>query len=79
MRKGSFVPNSHGIAVRVWCASCHYKDYTRANSLRRCKKLHKDVKPSGCCKHWQMSETMKSAGCSMGVVRDKDTKEVIID
>ena len=74
-----FTRNAYGIQVKRCCASCQYKDLTRAFSLRRCMKHHKDVEPSGCCKHWVMSGTMKSAGCSMGVVRDKDTKEVIID
>ena len=29
------------------------------------------------CRYWEMSETMKLAGKSQGVVRDKDTKEVL--
>ena len=78
MRKGSFVPNSHGIAVRVWCASCRYKDLTRAVSLRRCAKHHRNVSAGDVCNDWQMSEQLQLAGKSQGAVRDKDTKEVVI-
>lgn len=73
-----FTRNAYGIQVKRCCASCQYKDLTRAFSLRRCMKHHKDVEPSDCCKHWQMSEQLQLAGKSQGAVRDKDTKEVVI-
>ena len=73
-----FTENKYGIRVRCWCASCRYKELTRASSLRRCTKHHKDVKPNHCCKCWEMSEQLQLAGMSLGVVRDKVTKEVVI-
>ena len=39
--------------------------------------LHKEI-TNERCKQWQMSEGLINAGMSMGVVRDKDTKEIII-
>ena len=76
-RNETFVANDHQIAVKVWCASCQYKSLTRAVTLRRCTKHNKDVKPSGCCKSWEMSEQLQMAGASLGVVRDMKTKEVL--
>ena len=79
MKKVSYIQNEHHITVKVWCASCEYKEMTRASSLRRCRKLNKDVKPHHCCKCWEMSEQLQLAGMSLGVVRDKDTKVIIIN
>jgi len=57
-----YTENKHGIRVRCWCASCLYKELTRAVTVRRCSKHHKDVKPTGYCKHWQMSHQLEQAG-----------------
>ena len=79
MKKVTYIQNEHHITVKVWCASCEYKDFTRASSMRRCRKLNKDVKPNHCCKCWEMCQSLKKAGYSKGVVRDKDTKVIIIN
>lgn len=66
------VKNEFGMVVKVFCASCKYKDLTRAYSLRHCKDLHKDVKPCGVCKQWQMSEQLKMAGQALGMVKRQE-------
>ena len=76
-RNETFVVNDHQIAVKVWCASCQYKELSRAVTLRRCTKHCKNVKPTDCCKSWEMSEQLQLAGASLGVVRDMKTKEVL--
>ena len=76
--EGRFIRNPFGILVKRCCASCGHKDLTRAVSLRRCAKHHKDVTASDVCDDWQMSQELQQAGRSQGAVRDKDTKEVII-
>ena len=70
--------NQFGIMVKRCCASCRYKDLTRAVSLRRCAKHHRNVSAGDVCNDWQMSEQLQLAGKSQGAVRDKDTKEVVI-
>lgn len=69
--------NPQGFAVKKCCMACRWKALTRAVGMRRCMKTKKDVKPLHSCKNWEMSETMKLAGKSLGVVRDKDTKEIL--
>ena len=63
------VKNEFGMVVKVFCASCKYKDLTRAYSLRHCNNLHKDVKPCGVCKLWKMSDQLKKAGQAQGLVK----------
>ena len=61
--------NSHGIEVRVCCASCRHKDLTRLISSRFCLQHHKSVKPKGHCKEWAMSEQLEAAGSGRGKVK----------
>ncbi len=77
MAKIIYVVNPQGIAVKKLCMACRWKAMTRALGMRRCMKNKKDVKPQHCCKNWEMSLTMRLAGKSLGVVRDKDSKEVL--
>ena len=63
------VMNEFGMVVKVFCASCKYKDVTRAYSLRYCNDWHRDVKPCDVCKLWQMSDQLKKAGQSQGLVK----------
>ena len=77
MKQIIYVTNPQGFAVKKCCMACRWKALTRAVGMRRCTKTKKDVKPLHSCKSWEMSETMKLAGKSQGVVRDKDTKEIL--
>ena len=60
------------IRVRKCCASCAYKDLTRALSARYCTEHHKNVKPDDCCMMWQISEQLKKAGNALGKVKRYD-------
>ena len=64
--------NAFGIVINKCCASCAFKDLTRAVSQRRCKKTGKSVSPSGYCKQWAMSRQLQMAGRSQGKVKRKE-------
>ena len=64
--------NTFGIRVNKLCASCAYKDLTRAVSLRRCTKHGEDVRPRDVCKCWAMSEQLQLAGRTQGRVKRKE-------
>ena len=73
-----YTKNPYGVNVCCCCGSCAHKDYTRAFGKRFCAQHNKEVAASDLCDDWQMSESLKRVGRSQGVVRDKDTKEVVI-
>ena len=77
MNEKSYVENAYGVRVKRCCASCRYKELTRLLTTRRCRKHLETVYPCNVCKDWEMSETLKSAGCSQGVVRDVKTKQTL--
>lgn len=64
--------NAFGVVINKCCASCTFKDLTRAVSQRRCKKTGKSVSPSGYCKQWAMSRQLQMAGRSQGKVKRKE-------
>ena len=69
--------NAYNIRFKKGCASCALKGYQN-NGKRICTRDHIGVKASHCCDQWQMSEGLSACGRHCGVVRDKDTKEVVI-
>ena len=71
------VRNEHGVKVKRCCASCLHKEITNEGA-RVCALMVLKVEQKFRCKQWQMSEGLMNAGMSMGVVRDKDRKEIII-
>ncbi len=72
------VTNENGIKVNKACISCDHKDATRSCKRSYCCLTHEEVDRYHLCKKWQMSEQLKMAGSSRGVVRDIKTKEVVI-
>ena len=64
--------NAFGVAINKCCASCAFKDLTRALSLRRCAKHGIDVVPINVCRCWTMSEQLKMAGRVVGKVKRKE-------
>ena len=66
------VMNEFGMVVNVFCASCKYKDVTRAYSLRYCNDWHRDVRPCDVCKLWRMSDQLKMAGQAQGMVKCRE-------
>ena len=72
------VRNRYGVKVRKCCLSCAFKDYL-ADGTRICTKHdNEEVTGRDKCKLWVRSDGMKNAGRGGGVVRDRDTKEVVI-
>ncbi len=70
--------NEHGVKVKRWCASCLHMEYDVYGN-RTCKLWNAKVMGCNRCKKWQMSDGLKNAGISGGVVRRLEFKEVIID
>ena len=70
------VRNAYGVKVKRCCASCQHK-CSEKDDTRFCALKMMVVEQKFKCKKWQMSDGMKNAGMANGVVRDKDTKEVI--
>lgn len=72
-----FERNQFGIRYKQCCASCALKKYTYTGK-RFCSLSGEKVDAQDVCEHWQMSEGVKNAGRKSGVVRDIETKEVVI-
>jgi hypothetical protein len=68
--------NQFGIVYKKCCASCALKKYSY-DGKRLCSLNNKVIRALHICRKWQMSEGLKNAGRSSGVVRDIVTKEVI--
>ena len=45
--------------VKRCCASCAYKQLTRAVNWRRCRKHRRLVSPHDVCDNWKMKQIMK--------------------
>ena len=71
------VMNGYHIRVNKMCASCQHKEVLR-DGTRVCQKMTLKVEQRYLCRQWEMSDALKNAGCSGGVVRERDTKEIII-
>ena len=76
-KESLYVRNNCGIRVKRCCASCAKKDYN-AQAKRICTLTQKRVKATELCEQWAMHEGLVNLGRRRGVVRDIDTKEVII-
>ena len=72
------VRNAHGVKVKRCCASCQHK-CIESDGTRVCAQMMIKVEQKFKCKQWQMSDGLKNAGKSGGVVRLKETKEIVID
>ncbi len=75
--KIGFTRNKHGIKVKRWCASCLHLEYDVYGN-RMCTLWNAKVMGCNRCKKWVMKEGLHMAGKGTGVVRDKETKEVIL-
>ena len=71
------VRNAHGVKVRRCCASCQHK-CIESDGTRVCASMMLKVQQRFKCKQWQMADGLKNAGRGGGVVRDKETKEIVI-
>ena len=71
------VRNAHGVKVKRCCASCQHK-CIKNDGTRFCALKMMVVEQKFKCKQWQMSDGMNNAGKGGGVVRDIETKEIVI-
>lgn len=76
--KKVFTKNVHGITVKKCCASCSYKDLSRAKHVRFCTQHKKEVKACGLCSLWEMSKQGQLAGWSQGRVKRKEYLEYLL-
>ncbi len=72
------VRNAQGCKVKRCCASCQHKCID-INGNRICAETMENVDPRYRCKNWQMSDGLKKAGISGGVVRRLEYQEVVIE
>lgn len=72
-----YVRNNCGIMVKKCCASCALKGI-KATGMRFCTLTHEKVKATDVCDEWKIRDGLMDCGRRRGVVRDIDTKEVII-
>ena len=71
------VRNTRGTWINKGCMSCQHRKYI--GSKRLCRLTEKEVTSRFICPQWELSDGMKNAGLANGgVVRQRDTKEVII-
>ena len=73
-----YVRNVHGITVKKCCASCAYKDLSKANHVRFCTQRKKEVKSCGRRSLWEMSKQAQLAGWSQGRVKRKEYLEYLL-
>ena len=71
------VRNAHDVKVKRCCASCQHKCIEK-DGTRICSLMMLSVQQKFRCRKWQMSDGMKKAGRGGGVVRDIETKEIVI-
>ena len=71
------VRNAHGCKIRKCCASCQHK-CIESDGTRVCASMMLKVQQKFKCKKWQMSDGLKNAGKGGGVVRNIETKEIVI-
>lgn len=71
------VRNAHGVKVKRCCASCQHKCIEK-DGTRICAAMMIVVGQKFKCKQWQMTDGLKHAGKGGGVVRNKETKEIVI-
>ena len=76
--KKIYVRNTHGMVVKKCCASCAYKDLSKADVLRFCTQHKKEVKPCGLCSLWAMSKQMQLAGWSQGQVKRREYLDYLL-
>lgn len=72
-----YVGNPYGVKILKCCASCHYKEVNN-EGLRICVLANLIVKQKFVCSKYKLSDSLKVAGKGVGIVKHKDTKEIVI-
>ena len=78
IRRIRSVRNTHGIKIKRMCATCQYR-IVDINGDRFCALSQLKVGQRDVCQKWKMSDGMMNAGLSGGVVRDRVTKEIVME
>ena len=72
------VMTAYRVKVNRCCASCQHKECLN-DGTRVCQKAGLKVEQKYYCSQWQMADGLKNAGLQNGgVVRQRETKEIII-
>ncbi len=69
--------NAYHIKVKKICASCKHKECMN-DGTRVCHKMELKVEQQFNCRQWRMSDGLRNAGKGDGVVRLRETKEIVI-
>ena len=72
-----YVRNNCGIRLKKCCASCKLKGI-KATGKRSCTLTQEKVKATDVCEQWKIKDGLMDCGRRKGVVRDIDTKEIIL-
>ena len=77
-KKPMVVRTQYGARVRACCASCAFKEILR-NGSRICP-MHNYKQVASCdgCKDWIVAEGIMNAGMGTGMVKRRETKEILI-
>ena len=68
MKQTAIEMNRYHICVKKCCASCQYRDILD-EGIRICTRMYLKVPQDFICPKWRMSDGMKNAGMSGGVVK----------
>ncbi len=66
------IRNKYNIEVKVQCASCAFKEQTKAMSIRLCNFHKKKVCPQNCCDAWKMNHALEQLGAVKGTVKSRE-------
>ena len=69
--------SAYGFKIKKCCASCQHK-CVESDGSRFCALMMLKVQQKFKCKRWQMADGLKNAGKGGGVVRDRETKEILL-
>ena len=69
--------NAYYVKVKNICASCQHRG-VKKDGTRVCALMMLKVQQMFKCRQWQMSDGLRNAGKGDGVVRLRETKEIVI-
>ena len=72
MTRKVYVRNQFDVRIKKCCASCAFKDLTRAVTERYCTEHAKTVKACEVCRSWRMSSLLQSMQLSDGQVKRRE-------
>ena len=70
--KPKIVTNAFGLNVRICCASCAQKGFSKSDLLRHCALKNEEVRPCDVCEDWQMQAMLEKARMTHGRIKRKE-------